>query len=98
VPQARPAKVHGHRGRKGDALYGARRTLHTGAGLLTDKQNARLQSLLANVAHVQVEATWRIYRRMIAAYRESDRVRGRALLNTLIDASARAFPSNSPNW
>ena len=28
----------GHRGRSGDPLYSARRTLHTGAGLLTDKQ------------------------------------------------------------
>jgi transposase len=28
----------GHRGRKGDPLYAARRTLHTGSDLLTDKQ------------------------------------------------------------
>jgi len=30
----------GHRGRAGDPLYAARRTLHTGADLLTDKQRA----------------------------------------------------------
>ena len=30
--------LHGHRGRTGDPLYRARRTLHTGADLLTDKQ------------------------------------------------------------
>lgn len=30
-------ELHGHRGRKDDPLYRARRTLHTGAGLLTDK-------------------------------------------------------------
>ena len=30
--------LHGHRGRTGDPLYAARRTLHTGADLLTDKQ------------------------------------------------------------
>ena len=30
--------IHGHRGRKDDPLYSARRTLHTGADLLTDKQ------------------------------------------------------------
>lgn len=29
--------IHGHRGRSGDPLYRARRMLHTGAGLLTDK-------------------------------------------------------------
>ena len=30
--------IHGHRGRAADPLYRARRTLHTGADLLTDKQ------------------------------------------------------------
>ena len=34
--------IHGHRGRKDDPLYRARRTLHTGADLLTDKQQDRL--------------------------------------------------------
>jgi transposase len=34
--------ISGHRGRKGDPLYSARRTLHTGADLLTDKQCQRL--------------------------------------------------------
>ena len=28
-------QIHGHRGRSGDPLYAARRTLHTGKGLLT---------------------------------------------------------------
>jgi hypothetical protein len=32
----------GHRGRKGDPLYAARRTLHPGSDLLTDKQRQRL--------------------------------------------------------
>ena len=31
-------QLHGHRGHKNDPLYRARRTLHTGADLLTDKQ------------------------------------------------------------
>jgi transposase len=39
--------IHGHRGRSGDPLYGARRTLHTGVDLLTDKQTARLDALFA---------------------------------------------------
>ena len=60
--------IHGHRGVKNDPLYAARRTLHTGAGLLTDKQAARLTALFADDAHVEVEATWGIYQRMIAAY------------------------------
>ena len=44
-----PARVQlatcGHRGYKGDPLYSARRTLHTGAGLLTDRQTDRLEAL-----------------------------------------------------
>ena len=72
--------LHGHRGRSGDPLYAARRTLHTGDGLLTDKQNDRLQALFAVEEHVEVEATWGIYQRMIGAYREPDRTRGRELM------------------
>ena len=67
--------IHGHRGRKNDPLYSARRTLHTGADLLTDKQAQRLTDLFAADEHVEVEATWGIYQRMIAAYREPDRSR-----------------------
>lgn len=70
--------TRGHRGMTGDPLYSARRTLHTGAGLLTDKQADRLVALFADDTHVEVEATWGIYQRMIAAYREPDRRHGRA--------------------
>ncbi len=35
----------GHRGMKGDPLYKARRTLHTGASLLTDRQQTLLEGL-----------------------------------------------------
>jgi hypothetical protein len=60
--------VHGHHGRAGDPPFRARRTLHTGADLLTEKQTARLTALFAADEHVQVEATWGICQRMIAAY------------------------------
>jgi hypothetical protein len=33
--------LHGHRGRKADPLYSARRTLHTSVDLLTDRQKSR---------------------------------------------------------
>ena len=56
-----------------DPLYRARRTLHTGADLLTDRQRARLDSLFAGDAHVEVETTWAVYQNMITAYREPDR-------------------------
>jgi transposase len=85
--------IHGHRGRKHDPLYSARRTLHTGADLLTDKQRARLIDLFAADEHVQVEATWGIYQRMIAAYREPDRARGQQLMTALIDAVSQGVPA-----
>ena len=65
--------LHGHRGRATDPLYRARRTLHTGLDLLTPRQKARLEALFAGDEHVEVEATWAIYQKMIAAYREPDR-------------------------
>ena len=87
--------LHGHRGRAGDPLYRARRTLHTGADLLTDKQTRAARARCSPIdEHVEVEATWGIYQRMIAAYREPDRTRGRELM-----ASAdrrRSAPASPP--
>ena len=85
--------TRGHRGRTGDPLYSARRTLHTGADLLTDKQTQRLATLFAGDTHVQVEATWGIYQRMVAAYREPDRTKGRELMSKLIDAVSHGVPA-----
>jgi hypothetical protein len=46
---------------RGDPLYNARRTLHTGADLLTGKQTDRLRELfdpsIHGDKHVEVEAT-----------------------------------------
>jgi hypothetical protein len=83
----------GHRGRKGDPLYAARRTLHTGSDLLTDKQRQRLTALFADDEHVEVEATWGIYQHMIAAYREPDRKRGRELTQQLIGSVGHSVPT-----
>jgi transposase len=84
--------TYGHRGRKTDPLYQARRTLLTGADLLTDKQRHRLEALFAVDEHVQVEATWGIYQRMIAAYRHPDKRRGRELMRKLIESVSRGVP------
>ena len=59
----------GHRGRKSDPSMPHGGPLQTGEDLLTDKQRDRLTTLFAVDAHVEVEATWGIYQRMIAAYR-----------------------------
>ena len=85
--------LHGHRGRADDPLYRARRTLHTGAGLLTDRQRSRINDLFAGDEHVQVEATWGIYQRMIAAYREPDRAKARTMMQALIDKVSSGVPA-----
>jgi transposase len=85
--------LHGHRGRKHDPLYRARRTLHTGADLLTDRQRRRLTALFGVDDHVQVEATWGIYQRLIDAYREPDRAQGRQLMHRLIESLSHGVPA-----
>jgi transposase len=85
--------LHGHRGRSNDPLYRARRTLHTGTDLLTDRQRQRLTALFAVDEHVQVQATWGIYQRMIGAYREADRRTGRQLMTALINTLSRGVPA-----
>ena len=93
MPETRPTGIHGHRGRTSDPLYSARRTLHTGADLLTDRQKDRLTALFAGDDHVEVEATWGIYQRMIAAYREPDPARGRAMMTSLIACVSHGVPA-----
>ena len=83
----------GHRGRAGDPLYKARRTLHTGANLLTDKQHIRIEAVFAAEEHVEVEATWGIYQRMVAAYREPDKTKGKAMMQAVIDSVASGVPA-----
>ena len=85
--------IHGHRGRKDDPLYSARRTLYTGADLLTDKQKDRLEALFAVDDHAEVEVTWWIYQRMVAAYREPDRKTGRESMVKLIESLSSGVPA-----
>ncbi len=85
--------VHGRRGMKGDPLYKARRTLHTGADLLTDRQKIRLENLFATQEHVQVEATWGIYQRLVAAYREPDKNKGKQMMRAVISSIVSGVPA-----
>jgi transposase len=84
--------TQGHRGRRTDPLYRSRRTLHTGADLLTDKQKARLEALFAIDAHAEVEATWTMYQRAVAAYREPDRSKGATMMAALITTLSAGVP------
>jgi transposase len=85
----------GHRGRTGDPLYGIRRVLRTGQALLTDRHRERLEAVFADERHVEVEveATWGIYQRIIAAYRNPDRTAGKTELAKIITAISRGVPT-----
>jgi transposase len=82
----------GHRGRSGDPLYGSRRVLRTGADLLTDRQRQRLDAVFADDRHVEVEASWGIYQRIVAAYRHPDRRTGRTELAATIAVISKDVP------
>jgi len=85
--------TRGHRGRTGDPLFGIRRVLRTGADLLTERQRQRLSAVFADEQHIEVEATWGIYQRIIAAYRDPDRAAAKRELTTIIAAVSRAVPA-----
>ncbi|WP_366180606.1 ISL3 family transposase [Actinomyces timonensis] len=85
-------QLHGHRGRASDPLYKARRTLHTGIDLMTPSQQARLEALFAQEDHAQVEATWGVYHKMVAAYRHGDRAKGKTLMQEVIAATSSGVP------
>jgi len=74
-------------------LYRARRTLHTGDDLLTDRQREGLVLLFSTDDHVEVEATWGIYQRMITAYRDPERTRAREAMHALIDCLRDGVPA-----
>ena len=83
----------GHRGRAGDPLYSARRTLHTGLDLLSDKQKARLEAVFSDDQHAPVEATWGVYQNLVDAYRNPDPAAGRQAMQKVITALSRGVPA-----
>ena len=84
--------IAGRRGRAGDPLYRARRTLLTGADLLTDTQARRLQALFADERYVPVTESWGVYQRLIQAYRTDEAGLGKYLMQRLIDSLRQAVP------
>jgi len=83
----------GHRGHAGDPLYAARRTLRTGEGLLTDRQQARLAALFAHDQHLPVEVGWCVYQDVIAAYRNPDKTAGKTAMTRIIDSLRGGVPA-----
>ena len=86
----------GHRGRKGDPLYTARRTLLTGDGLLTEKQIERLDALFADQQHEPVQFTWNIYQRIVDAYRQKEKSIGRWSMEQVIELIKAKIPTGLP--
>ncbi len=84
--------IAGRRGRAGDRLYRARRTLLTGADLLTDTQARRLEALFADERHAAVQAAWGVYQRLIQAYRTEEAGLGKYLMQRLIDSLRQTIP------
>lgn len=66
--------------------------MHTGTDLLTDKQRARLEAVFALEEHVEVEVTWGIYQRIIAAYRHPDKTQGKTMMRAVIEAITNELP------
>lgn len=85
-------QLHKRRDRKDGPLYKARRTLHTGMSLLTDRQKEHLSVLFAHEKHAAVEAAWEIYQAMVAAYREFDRAKAKAKMEKVIAALSKKVP------
>lgn len=79
-----PAGSSRHRGRKGDPLFGIRRTLQIGAEHLSDKQSARLDAkLIAGDPDHEVTLAWKCYQKLRNIYHARPG-RGRELVNEVI--------------
>ena len=78
-------ELHHRRGRATDPLYKARRVLHTRSCLLTPRQQHQLLNLFSGEEHVALEVTWSVYQSIIDAYRDPNKIRGKALMQAEID-------------
>lgn len=75
----------GHRGRKGDPLYGIQKLLRAGAENLTDRQLTRLATAIeADEAHQAVYLAWRCAQDLRAAYRCANLTAGRAMAERIL--------------
>lgn len=76
----------GHRGRKGDPLYGIQTILRAGAENLTEKQRARLVTAIeADPAHDEVFVAWQCAQQLRSAYHQKDLAEGRRIAEKVVD-------------
>ena len=59
--------------------------LHTRSCLLIPRQQHRILDLFASDCHVALEVTWSVYQNIIDAYRDPNKIRGKALMQAEID-------------
>lgn len=79
----------GHRGRKGDPLYGIQTILRAGAENLSDRQIERIVTAIeADDRHEAVYWAWRCSQDLRAAYRDPDLTKGRQRAEALISTMA----------
>jgi transposase len=83
----------GRRGHTGDPLYGIRRIARTRIQLLSARQHDRLTSVLDADEHVAVKVAHLIYQKIIAAYADPNRRRGKQAMSALIDSIRRGVPA-----
>ena len=75
----------GHRGRKGDPLYGIRTVLRAGVEKLTDRQWARLErAIAARPEHDAVFVAWSVAQKLRLAYRHPTPAEGKKIAEQLI--------------
>lgn len=60
--------------------------------LISARRKATLEAVFADENHLAVELCWSFYRRIIAAYAQPDRRRGKALMGAVIDALRQRRP------
>lgn len=81
--------AHGHRGRKGDPLYGIRLILRCGAEKLTDKQKTRLATAInADDRYDEVYIAWLCAQQLREAYRCENLTEGRKIAEKVLASFA----------
>jgi transposase len=81
------------RGHTGDPLYGIRRIARTRLHLLSTRQYQRLTRILDTDEHLAVKVAYVIYQKIIAAYADPNRRRGKNAMGTLIESIRRGVPA-----
>jgi len=76
----------GHRGRKGDPLFGIQTILRAGQENLTERQRARLDAAIAaDEAHIEVHVAWQAAQELRSAYHAKDLAEGRRIAEKVVD-------------